>query len=164
MLSFPDKLDMKPYFSDDLNCDKNQTTYCLSAVLIHRGPSAHSGHYIAHVKDKASGCWYKFNDETVEKIDGQKLKLEPEDENLNGNGDATTEKEIQPKETKDWHKTNNAYMLVYETEQHAQTELSLNSDWQIQEYLRSIIDKENNIFEERLQEKQQKLVCLILNF
>lgn len=49
--------------------------YELSAVLIHRGISAYSGHYIAHVKDAHTGDWYKFNDEEIEKMEGKKLQL-----------------------------------------------------------------------------------------
>lgn len=49
--------------------------YELSAVLIHRGVSAYSGHYIAHVKDPQTGEWYKFNDEDIEKMEGKKLQL-----------------------------------------------------------------------------------------
>lgn len=49
--------------------------YELSAVLIHRGVSAYSGHYIAHVKDPQTHEWYKFNDEEIEKMEGKKLQL-----------------------------------------------------------------------------------------
>lgn len=49
--------------------------YELSAVLIHRGISAYSGHYIAHVRDAHTGDWYKFNDEEIEKMEGKKLQL-----------------------------------------------------------------------------------------
>ena len=41
--------------------------YDLCAVLIHHGPSASSGHYIAVIKDPVSGHTYKFNDTEVEK-------------------------------------------------------------------------------------------------
>ena len=41
--------------------------YDLCAVLIHHGPSASSGHYIAVIKDPVSGITYKFNDTEVEK-------------------------------------------------------------------------------------------------
>lgn len=37
--------------------------YELSAILIHKGPSAYSGHYIAHVKDGQAGVWRRLNDE-----------------------------------------------------------------------------------------------------
>lgn len=56
--------------SSDQSC-----VYELSAVLIHRGISAYSGHYIAHVKDAHTGDWYKFNDEEIEKMEGKKLQL-----------------------------------------------------------------------------------------
>ena len=49
--------------------------YDLKAVLIHRGPSAYSGHYIAHIKDSDSQNWHKFNDVTIEKIGGRNLQL-----------------------------------------------------------------------------------------
>lgn len=56
------------------------TMYQLTAVLVHFGNSAHSGHYVAHIKDQKSGSWYKFNDERVERIDDLVGKLEPVDE------------------------------------------------------------------------------------
>jgi len=49
-------------------------------VLIHRGISAYSGHYIAHVKDARTGDWYKFNDEEIEKMEGKKLQLGTEED------------------------------------------------------------------------------------
>lgn len=48
--------------------------------MIHRGISAYSGHYIAHVKDACTGDWYKFNDEEIEKMEGKKLQLGTEEE------------------------------------------------------------------------------------
>ena len=54
--------------------------YNLVAVLIHCGPSAYSGHYVAHVKDTKSQSWYKFNDEEIEKMEGKNLQLGNEEE------------------------------------------------------------------------------------
>lgn len=54
--------------------------YELSAVLIHRGISAYSGHYIAHVKDARTSDWYKFNDEEIERMEGKKLQLGTEED------------------------------------------------------------------------------------
>ena len=56
------------------------TVYDLYAVLIHRGPSAYSGHYIAHIRDQKSDVWYKFNDEQIEKMGSKNLTLCKEDE------------------------------------------------------------------------------------
>lgn len=43
-----------PLTIDFSNLLESQTTilYDLSAVLVHSGPSAHSGHFMAHVLDK----------------------------------------------------------------------------------------------------------------
>ncbi|KAG8431340.1 hypothetical protein GDO86_019024, partial [Hymenochirus boettgeri] len=70
-IGFSETLDMNPY----LEQTDNKYLYELSAVLIHRGVSAYSGHYIAHVKDPQTGEWYKFNDEEIEKMEGKKLQL-----------------------------------------------------------------------------------------
>lgn len=42
--------------------------YRLAYVLVHRGQSAYGGHYIAFVRDEATGTWWKFNDETAEVV------------------------------------------------------------------------------------------------
>ena len=44
-LIFPDTLDMSSYVDDPA------AIYQLSGVIVHCGPSAYSGHYIAHIKD-----------------------------------------------------------------------------------------------------------------
>ena len=48
-LNFPEILDMGKYIKFD---NPDDGIYHLSSVLIHRGLSAHSGHYIAHIHDK----------------------------------------------------------------------------------------------------------------
>jgi len=53
--------------------------YNLFAVLVHRGPSASSGHYIAVIKDPVSGVTYKFNDTEVEKEKRFNLANEEDD-------------------------------------------------------------------------------------
>lgn len=55
--------------------------YDLEAVLIHRGPTAYSGHYVAHIRSHGDGgVWFKFNDEEIQKMEGKNLKLGCEDE------------------------------------------------------------------------------------
>ena len=41
------------------------TVYHLSGVLIHVGPEASQGHYIARIKEQETGAWFQFSDETV---------------------------------------------------------------------------------------------------
>lgn len=104
---FPFSIDMSNYVKTQGGVQSNQN-YDLSAVLIHRGPSAYSGHYIAHIKDPISGTWYKFNDEVVQKIEGTNFKLGIE-EDLEDSKKSRT----GPKVGKGSHGSSNAYMLVY---------------------------------------------------
>ena len=80
-------------------------------MLIHRGQSAYSGHYIAHIKDSPSQTWFKFNDEDIEKMVGKNLQLGCEDDN--DDYKVTKDKMKKPKLTKGFHCSKNAYMLVY---------------------------------------------------
>ncbi len=43
--------------------------YKLIAFVSHKGPSVHSGHYVAHIRKGAEGDWVLFNDEKVVKAD-----------------------------------------------------------------------------------------------
>ncbi|XP_047154328.1 ubiquitin carboxyl-terminal hydrolase 26 isoform X1 [Vigna umbellata] len=60
--SFPAELDMRHRMSELSEFD---LVYDLSAVLIHKGTGANSGHYIAHIKDVNTGQWWEFDDEHV---------------------------------------------------------------------------------------------------
>ncbi|KAF9526811.1 hypothetical protein CPB83DRAFT_857268 [Crepidotus variabilis] len=44
--------------------------YSLFAFISHKGPSVHSGHYVAHVRKGSSGEWVLFNDEKVVLAEG----------------------------------------------------------------------------------------------
>ncbi|GAB1608056.1 hypothetical protein Ahia01_001089700 [Argonauta hians] len=87
--------------------------YDLSAVLIHRGVSAYSGHYIAHIKDRESQAWYKFNDEETERMQGRNLHLGNEEEVHMQQSSNAANKGKAPRLTKGYHSSRNAYMLVY---------------------------------------------------
>ncbi|KAG9070684.1 hypothetical protein KI688_008223 [Linnemannia hyalina] len=52
-----------------LTGSQTSTLYDLSAVLVHSGPSAHSGHFMAHVLDKPLNKWFVLNDEEVTQFD-----------------------------------------------------------------------------------------------
>ena len=43
--------------------------YRLKAFVSHKGPSVHSGHYVAHVRTGGQDEWVLFNDEKVVKAD-----------------------------------------------------------------------------------------------
>eukprot|EP00742_Colponemidia_sp_Colp-10_P010826 GILJ01011937.1.p1 GENE.GILJ01011937.1~~GILJ01011937.1.p1 ORF type:complete len:1363 (+),score=243.17 GILJ01011937.1:38-4126(+) len=54
--------------------------YDLVAVLVHKGSSANSGHYIADLKDKATGLWYRFDDESVTLLDSNQAEVHTSDQ------------------------------------------------------------------------------------
>jgi ubiquitin carboxyl-terminal hydrolase 5/13 len=47
--------------------------YKLKAFISHKGPSVHSGHYVAHIRNGAT--WVFFNDEKVVKADEESVKV-----------------------------------------------------------------------------------------
>ena len=95
---FPESLDLSQYGSQT---NGETFKFHLTGVIIHRGPTAYSGHYIAHILDKRVQCaycgntkksdvcysqngeWYRFDDEHVSKID-KKYLGEEDDEAMLG--------------------------------------------------------------------------------
>jgi ubiquitin carboxyl-terminal hydrolase 34 len=71
-LEFPTTLNLEPYTKEGLArleaAEAATATadyeYELSGVLVHTG-TTDSGHYYSYCKERATGLWYKFNDETV---------------------------------------------------------------------------------------------------
>lgn len=130
----------------------NSNIYILSAVLIHRGSSPHSGHYIAHIKDRITKDWYKFNDDSVERI-GPQLQVSTDGENItivedkaesikiaDPNGGRVTKLESKSLKSK------TAYMLVYQAIDNEA--LSYPSDhseeWQLPDHLQTAVAEENS--------------------
>ncbi|XP_060707924.1 ubiquitin carboxyl-terminal hydrolase 48 isoform X1 [Hemiscyllium ocellatum] len=137
-ISFPEVLDLTTYLErKDIGC-----IYELSAVLIHRGVSAYSGHYIAHVRDDRTGDWYKFNDEEIEKMEGKKLQLGIE-EDLAEPSKSQTRK---PKCVKGVHCSRNAYMLVYRRKVEGGKEKEITV--QLPPHLQKMVERDNKKFEE----------------
>ena len=48
--------------------------YKLLGFISHKGPSVHSGHYVAHLRKGTEGQWVLFNDEKVVKADAESVK------------------------------------------------------------------------------------------
>lgn len=126
--------------------------YILSAVLIHRGSSPHSGHYIAHIKDRITKDWYKFNDDSVERI-GPQLQVSTDGEaitivedksdtvrsNDNGNGKVT---KLESKSLK----SKTAYMLVYQAQDNETLSYPSdnNEEWELPDHLQTAVAEENS--------------------
>jgi ubiquitin carboxyl-terminal hydrolase 5/13 len=48
-------------------------SYRLKAFISHKGPSVHSGHYVAHIRTGEQGEWVFFNDEKVVNADAESV-------------------------------------------------------------------------------------------
>ncbi|XP_066493077.1 ubiquitin carboxyl-terminal hydrolase 48 isoform X2 [Tiliqua scincoides] len=133
-LEFSELLSMEPFMENTAKV----AVYELSAVLIHRGVSAYSGHYIAHVKDPQTGEWYRFNDEEIEKMEGKKLQLGAEED--------LEPSKLQSRKSKcgkGIYRSRNAYMLVYRL-QTREKSLSV----EIPAFLQELVEQDNSRFEE----------------
>nr|XP_034180171.1 ubiquitin carboxyl-terminal hydrolase 48-like isoform X1 [Osmia lignaria] len=98
-IQFPEDLDMSEY----VRCPPQTHLYSLVAVLSHKGPSAHSGHYIANICN-SNGEWYQFSDDKVEKMQNKRIE----------DGVNDTAKVIKRgRIPKGFLSSNTAYMLVY---------------------------------------------------
>lgn len=139
-ISFPEQLDMGVFLEGQAD---QSFVYELSAVLIHRGVSAYSGHYIAHVKDACTGDWYKFNDEEIEKMEGKKLHLGTE-EDIAETAKSQTKK---PKCSKGFHCSRNAYMLVYKLQELGTSDIS-KLTVAVPTFLKELVNRDNQKFEE----------------
>eukprot|EP01116_Phalansterium_solitarium_P013976 TRINITY_DN31453_c0_g1_i1.p1 TRINITY_DN31453_c0_g1~~TRINITY_DN31453_c0_g1_i1.p1 ORF type:complete len:920 (+),score=284.56 TRINITY_DN31453_c0_g1_i1:25-2784(+) len=70
-VSYPDRLDIRPYMSQGKNSDgSGPTVYSLYGVLVHHGDSMRSGHYYSYVKS-AAGIWYCMDDDSVRQVSAQ---------------------------------------------------------------------------------------------
>ncbi|OAD55682.1 Ubiquitin carboxyl-terminal hydrolase 48 [Eufriesea mexicana] len=98
-IQFPEDLDMSEY----VRCPPQTHLYSLVAVLSHKGPSAHSGHYIANICN-SNGEWYQFSDDKVEKMQNKRIE-----DGVNENSKVVKRGRIP----KGFLSSNTAYMLVY---------------------------------------------------
>ncbi|XP_011699753.1 PREDICTED: ubiquitin carboxyl-terminal hydrolase 48-like isoform X2 [Wasmannia auropunctata] len=96
-IQFPEELDMSEY----IGCQPQTHLYSLVAVLSHKGPSAHSGHYIANICN-SSGEWYQFSDDKVEKMQNKRIEDSVNDKSMK-----------RGRVPKGFLSSNTAYMLVY---------------------------------------------------
>ncbi|XP_059298670.1 ubiquitin carboxyl-terminal hydrolase 26 isoform X1 [Lycium ferocissimum] len=62
---FPEELNMTRRISEHF---QSELIYDLSAVLIHKGSAANSGHYVAHIKNENTQQWWEFDDENVSNL------------------------------------------------------------------------------------------------
>ncbi|BGP05993.1 hypothetical protein JCM10049v2_001812 [Rhodotorula toruloides] len=68
-MTYPLQIDMGQYLPRDAHGNKREVWYDLKGVLMHKGVSAHHGHYVAQVYDESQSKWFLFDDEAVSPID-----------------------------------------------------------------------------------------------
>lgn len=159
-IKFPDKLDMNRFIQNNSQNNGNDVhCYNLFAVLIHEGQTAHSGHYITFIKRE--NIWYKFNDEHVEKLKDFNLKIDSDDDFCDNDKEKKNEK--SERSEKGFHKSKNAYMLVYRLDSETDYELPMSyTDCNLPDYLTKVIDEDNNKFTEEEKAFVLKKVDLFL--
>jgi ubiquitin carboxyl-terminal hydrolase 48 len=114
--------------SSSASTSSGNMKYHLKAVLLHFGKTCGAGHYVAHIRDKGSNCYFKFNDEKVERIDAKNFKKDLD--SLNSDKDGAGAGEQSGQQSANASSTNkrkdrrndpnrtfstNAYMLVYQS-------------------------------------------------
>eukprot|EP00045_Choanoeca_perplexa_P016636 m.226627 g.226627 ORF g.226627 m.226627 type:complete len:1419 (-) comp17314_c1_seq1:82-4338(-) len=114
--NFPSTLDMAPFLEgvDELQAG-SEHVYELCAVLLHRGATANSGHYMAQIRHPESHKWYFCNDEhsvrqaTTES--GHLVSVDPSSKTVAG----ATDKPQKPSKNdgKGRYSSSLAYLLVY---------------------------------------------------
>uniref|UniRef100_A0A1J3IK99 Ubiquitin carboxyl-terminal hydrolase n=1 Tax=Noccaea caerulescens TaxID=107243 RepID=A0A1J3IK99_NOCCA len=68
-VDFPSAIDMKPFVSGPY---QGNLKYTLYGVLVHYGPSAHSGHYACFVRT-SNGMWHSLDDKEVVSVSEKKV-------------------------------------------------------------------------------------------
>ena len=143
-LSFPETLDFSSYVSLSEKANSTNLEYRLSAVLLHRGLSASSGHFVAHILDSSTNSWFQFNDEVVAKMKkGKKLHLDSsvsEDDVWSEINEAPAPKKL--KTAKGRYSSKDVYMLVYTRKSENDVEVP-----QLPKQVAHCVEQENAKFE-----------------
>ncbi|KAM0792438.1 hypothetical protein ACM66B_005115 [Microbotryomycetes sp. NB124-2] len=126
LTSYPLELDMGQFLPPDARGAQPSVWYDLKGVLMHKGKSAHHGHYVAQVHDDVDKKWYLFDDESVTPIDdlngpdlydeeGDRIEGEPSTSQA-----TSSSKKKKPGAGFKWTKdgsvmpqSSDAYMLIY---------------------------------------------------
>lgn len=138
-LEIEDELHMAKFMSKDSKSSHGDDDhYLLFGILIHQGSAAGSGHYITYIRPEMKQ-WYKFNDETVTKVDWRYVKMMSE----GGQVDRIC---IDPETFEvgmdGFNTSSTAYELIYIRKSQAQAILEPITDDQIPQYVKDGVREE----------------------
>jgi ubiquitin carboxyl-terminal hydrolase 48 len=150
--TFPETLNMSSRLSVEESNGLQSVApmiYEVSALLIHRGSTADSGHYVANIKDDTTGEWWEFDDELVTSLGSSPFR-EP--------AAPASRKEIPGKEsraqdeaptTENRLTSADAYMLIYNLQNSSKTECGYSDDsFHLPHELQCRIENQNKEIEE----------------
>jgi len=146
--AFEETLDMRDFVPSDREED---TIYDLTAIVMHIGSSASSGHYVALIKDPTTSETYKFNDDEVCKVDDNKFDISSVE-------DKDGAKTKRPKVKKGMITSRTAYMLVYQlrsTREDADIKEVTKED--LPEHVRLFLESDKEEFETEVKSTQEKV-------
>ncbi|BGP54011.1 hypothetical protein JCM8202v2_001583 [Rhodotorula sphaerocarpa] len=124
-ISYPLQIDMGKYVAPDAQGRQRSIWYDLKGVLMHKGTSAHHGHYVAQVYDESRSKWFLFDDETVSPVDDLNSPTTYDED-----GAAVTSKKrpaagfTRAADGSILPKSKDAYMLVYTRREAEEKEVS----------------------------------------
>jgi ubiquitin carboxyl-terminal hydrolase 48 len=141
-LEYPEVLDLAAHMPPE-SAD-GCSVYDLEAILLHRGPTASSGHYVSRVKDSSTRRWVEFDDSYSQTINSERDGLGDTSE-FGGSKQKSKSKRTMAKNV---HRCKNVYMLVYRSRRsEPQKKLALETPPQIDAHLRAAVVAENVAFQ-----------------
>lgn len=106
-LHFSETMDLSEYLP---GLPKKDCLYDLQALLLHRGPSAYHGHYVAQIRNLTTDSWVVFDDDEATPLEPSKLTGRVSLGQDKENGKATAAGKDVPPHT---HRSKSVYLLSY---------------------------------------------------
>ncbi|KAG0226961.1 hypothetical protein BGW42_003281 [Actinomortierella wolfii] len=161
IVRFPEVLDFSEYLEAVPGQARKEELYDLTAVLVHSGTSAYSGHYMANVWNPELSRWTLLNDEQVVVFDKDSAFNPDAYTGFDGHPNGSKKPKTAPKSSRtDAEKklqslsTKNAYLLTYTRRKpSANIAKALPPPARVMEE----VQKQNDTYEEELAKDEQKV-------
>ncbi|KAI8854157.1 cysteine proteinase [Chytridium lagenaria] len=147
---FPTEIELSKFLDESVQAGSQK--YHLHGVLVHSG-DLHGGHYCAFLRPEKNGKWFKFDDDRVVPV----TEKEVMEDNYGGEFPANPNAKMGFRNTK---RFTNAYMLVYVRESDIDNILAPLEETDIPDHLRSRLEEERVVTEQRRKEKEEQHLYL----